>query len=126
MSRGHSLTCLCSVITDEITVYRYSHDVVLENLKGKVGRLSDPRVAEMSRTLIRSLAKDDLMDDGKEELLECASFFTSYLLLISYIFTSRTDKISLRIAIAIPSTGHIAGLDCVLRVCVPFTFAIRH
>ncbi|KAG1770504.1 ribonuclease H2, subunit B [Suillus occidentalis] len=65
--------CDVKVITDEITVYRYSHDVVLENLKGKVGRLSDPRVAEMSRTLIRSLAKDGLMDDEKEELLECAS-----------------------------------------------------
>ncbi|KAG1862529.1 ribonuclease H2, subunit B [Suillus subalutaceus] len=44
--------CDVKVITDEITVYRYSHDVVLENLKRKVGRLSEPRVAEMSRTLL--------------------------------------------------------------------------
>jgi hypothetical protein len=82
----------CSVITDEITVYRYSHDVVLENLKGKVGRLSDPRVAEMSRTLVRSLAKDGLMDDGKEELLECASFsFSTAYFWLTYFFFSGTD-----------------------------------
>lgn len=67
---------------------------MLENLKGKVRSLSNPRVAEMSRTLIRSLAKDGLMDDGKEELLECASFFTSYLLL-SIIHFSPAGRIKL-------------------------------
>lgn len=30
----------------------------------------------MSRTLVRNLAKDGLMDDGKEELLECTSVFS--------------------------------------------------
>lgn len=77
--------CDVKVITDEITVYRYSHDVVLENLKGKVGRLSDPRVAEMSRTLIRSLAKDGLMDDGKEELLESGRIRLACELLSQYL-----------------------------------------
>ncbi|KAG2148434.1 ribonuclease H2, subunit B [Suillus cothurnatus] len=77
--------CDVKVITDEITVYRYSHDVVLENLKGKVGRLSDPRVAEMSRTLVRSLAKDGLMDDGKEELLELGRIKLACELLSQYL-----------------------------------------
>lgn len=77
--------CDVKVITDEITVYRYSHDVVLENLKGKVGRLSDARVAEMSRTLIRSLAKDGLMDDGKEELLESGRIKLACELLSQYL-----------------------------------------
>lgn len=77
--------CDVKVITDEITVYRYSHDVVLENLKGKVGRLSDPRIAEMSRTLVRSLAKDGLMDDGKEELLESGRIKLACELLSQYL-----------------------------------------
>lgn len=77
--------CDVKVITDEITVYRYSHDIVLENLKGKVRRLSNPRVAEMSRTLIRSLAKDGLMDDGKEELLESGRIKLACELLSQYL-----------------------------------------
>ncbi|KAG1734686.1 ribonuclease H2, subunit B [Suillus paluster] len=77
--------CDVKVITEEITVYRYSHDIVLENLKGKVGRLSDPRVAEMSRTLVRNLAKDGLMDDGKEELLESGRIKLACELLSQYL-----------------------------------------
>lgn len=77
--------CDVKVITDEITVYRYSHDIVLENLKGKVRSLSNPRVAEMSRTLIRSLAKDGLMDDGKEELLESGRIKLACELLSQYL-----------------------------------------
>ena len=65
-------------ITPEITVYRYSHDQVLEMLKAKVTRLVTPEVFEGSRTLIRSLAKDGLMEDGKEELLSGTH--------ISYVF----------------------------------------
>ncbi|KAG0707389.1 ribonuclease H2, subunit B [Suillus ampliporus] len=77
--------CDIKVITEEITVYRYSHDVVLENLKGKVARLSDPRVAEMSRTLVRNLAKDGLMDDGKEGLLESGRMKLACELLSQYL-----------------------------------------
>ncbi|KAG2146022.1 ribonuclease H2, subunit B [Suillus bovinus] len=77
--------CDVKVITDKITVYRYSHDVVLENLKRKVGRLSDPKVAEMSRTLVRSLAKDGLMDDGKEELLDLGRTKLACELLSQYL-----------------------------------------
>jgi ribonuclease H2 subunit B len=57
-------------ITPELTVYRYSEDKVIEYLQAKVTRLSKHAVAEKSRTLIRNLAKDGLMDDGKENLLE--------------------------------------------------------
>ena len=57
-------------ITPELTVYRYSEDKVIEYLQTKVSRLSKHAVAEKSRTLIRNLAKDGLMDDGKENLLE--------------------------------------------------------
>lgn len=57
-------------ITPELTVYRYSEDKVLEYLQAKVSRLSKHAVAEKSRAITRGLAKDGLMDDGKEDLLE--------------------------------------------------------
>jgi ribonuclease H2 subunit B len=57
-------------ITPDLTVYRYSEDKVMEYLQAKVSRLSKHAVAEKSRSIIRGLAKDGLMDDGKEDLLE--------------------------------------------------------
>lgn len=58
-------------ITPEITVYRYSSERVMETLKAKVVRLNTTAMFEGSKTLIRALARDGLMDDGKEDLLEC-------------------------------------------------------
>ena len=43
---------------------------MIEYLRAKVSRLSKHAVAEKSRTIIRGLAKDGLMEDGKEDLLE--------------------------------------------------------
>jgi ribonuclease H2 subunit B len=57
-------------ITPELKVYRYSEDKVIEYLQAKVTRLSRHEVVEKSRTLIRNFAKDGLMDDGKEDLLQ--------------------------------------------------------
>ena len=59
----------CTDINTELTVYRYSEDKVMEYLQAKVSRLSKDVVTEKSRTIIRSLAKDGIMDDGKEDLL---------------------------------------------------------
>lgn len=39
-------------------------------MKAKVTRLVVPAVFENSKTLIRALAKDGLMEDGKENLLD--------------------------------------------------------
>ena len=57
-------------ITPELTVYRYSETKVIEYLQAKVTRLSRHEIVEKSRTLIRNFAKDGLMDDGREKLLE--------------------------------------------------------
>ncbi|RDX55099.1 hypothetical protein OH76DRAFT_1397456 [Lentinus brumalis] len=62
--------CEYKDITPEITVYRYSPERVQSYLRSKVARLSHPDVSEFSRTLTRSLAKDGLLEDGKEELLK--------------------------------------------------------
>jgi ribonuclease H2 subunit B len=59
----------------EITVYRFSSARLVGYLQKKVRRLSDPDVFERSRTLIRGLAKDGLMEDGREDLLKGANAF---------------------------------------------------
>ena len=51
-------------------MYKYSPDIVLESLKQKDARLNSQAMFESSRTLTRALAKDGLMDDGKDDLLE--------------------------------------------------------
>ncbi|KAF8482899.1 ribonuclease H2, subunit B [Russula ochroleuca] len=72
-------------ITPELTVYRYSEDKVIEYLQAKVSRLSKHAVAEKSRTLIRNLAKDGLMDDGKENLLELGRLRMACNLVSQYV-----------------------------------------
>lgn len=64
------LTQNVTEITPEITVFRYSPEKLLQELRKKVAALSVPRITEMSRCLVRSLAKDALMEDKNENLLE--------------------------------------------------------
>lgn len=76
------LTFIFVEITQEITVYRYSAPRLLEYLRAKVARLATAEVFESSRTLIRNLARDGLMEDGKEALLEgerCNNYFSTHL-----------------------------------------------
>ena len=56
-------------ITEDIVVYRLSLQKIVEYLRLKVARLANAEVLEISRTLIRGLAKDGLMEGGKENLL---------------------------------------------------------
>ncbi|KAJ7045731.1 ribonuclease H2, subunit B [Mycena alexandri] len=67
----NALKRVCDVkeITEDITVYRFSQEKVVEYLRVKVQRLSTPETVEVSRTMVRNLAKDGLMEDGKENLL---------------------------------------------------------
>ncbi|KAJ7496044.1 ribonuclease H2, subunit B [Mycena galericulata] len=67
-----ALKRVCDVkeITEDITVYRFSPDKVVAYLRIKIERLSTPESVEISRTLVRNLAKDGLMEDGKEDLLK--------------------------------------------------------
>jgi ribonuclease H2 subunit B len=51
-------------------VYRFSPAHAVEYMQKKVERLSQREVIERSRTVTRSLAKDGLMEDGKEILLD--------------------------------------------------------
>lgn len=64
------LTEHSSEITPEIVVYRFSAPRLEEYLQLKVARLGAQDVTESSRTLLRKLAMEGLMEDGKEDLLK--------------------------------------------------------
>ncbi|KAI0374034.1 hypothetical protein BV20DRAFT_1033454 [Pilatotrama ljubarskyi] len=93
--------CEYKDITPEITVFRYSPERVHNYLRAKVSRLTVENICELSRTLVRNLAKDGLLEDGREALLSSArvrvacDLVSQYLprdayerLLSSYDFTS--------------------------------------
>jgi hypothetical protein len=67
-----------SEVTPEITVYRYSPEKLLAYVQKKVSRLNSPAIFETSKTLVRTLARDGLMEDGKEQLLEGVFDINSY------------------------------------------------
>ncbi|EMD37888.1 hypothetical protein CERSUDRAFT_114528 [Gelatoporia subvermispora B] len=67
-----SRICETKDITEDITVYRFSTLHTMEYLQLKVGNLRRPEILESSKTILRNLAKDGLMEDGKETLLELA------------------------------------------------------
>ncbi|KAH7929852.1 hypothetical protein BV22DRAFT_1080099 [Leucogyrophana mollusca] len=83
----HAMRRICEVkdITPEITVYRFSPEKLLQYIRAKVDRLSAPRVLEMSRSLIRGLAKDGLMEDGKEDLLALGRIRSACDLVSQYV-----------------------------------------
>ena len=57
-------------VASGIIVYRYNSNKVLEYLQKKVAHLASEGVLDGSKTLIRGLAKDGLLEDGNEQLLE--------------------------------------------------------
>ncbi|KAH8119008.1 ribonuclease H2, subunit B [Phellopilus nigrolimitatus] len=62
--------CESKDIASDLVVYRYSQPKFLDYLLKKATRLGQSDIIDKSRTLERELAKDGLMDDGKEELLQ--------------------------------------------------------
>ena len=91
-------------ITEDITVYRYSQERTLKYLRSKVLRLSEPKTLEISRSIIRDLAKDGLMEDGNEELLK-----GSYILLFEGILSSHHSAGQLKAACDL--VGHYLSPD---------------
>ncbi|KAG6881527.1 hypothetical protein C0992_000891, partial [Termitomyces sp. T32_za158] len=58
---------------------------VLDYFRSKVARLSAPEVLEISKSTIRDLAKDGLMEDGKEDLLQAGRLRAACDLLGQYL-----------------------------------------
>ena len=109
-------------ITPEITVYRYSPEKALDTLKAKVTRLNTAAVFEGSRTLVRALARDGLMDDGKESLLECRSFnhVQDFLADINNFYSRATTR-GLRLSISVRSTNTLSTTSRIVRVRPPLS-----
>lgn len=57
-------------ISSELAVYRYSQRKSIDYLRTKVAHLQKCSAFDESQTLARGLAKEGLMEDGKEELLD--------------------------------------------------------
>ncbi|KIJ49640.1 hypothetical protein M422DRAFT_777566 [Sphaerobolus stellatus SS14] len=60
--------CESKDITDELTVYRFSRLKLVETLSKKALFLSQSKALEVSQSLQRKLAKDQLLDLGQEKL----------------------------------------------------------
>ncbi|KAK7687046.1 hypothetical protein QCA50_009546 [Cerrena zonata] len=67
--------CETKDISSEISVFRYSPECVLQYLQGKVAKLSDSKLLESSQTIVRSLAREGLMEENNEALLKCRYSF---------------------------------------------------
>ncbi|KAF9454028.1 hypothetical protein P691DRAFT_798942 [Macrolepiota fuliginosa MF-IS2] len=91
----NALKFICDVkeITEEITVYRYSQERTLEYLRKKAVHLSNPKIIEISKTIVRSLAKDGLMEDGNEELLKSGQLRAACDLLAQYLSPAMRDSL---------------------------------
>ncbi|KAH8107902.1 ribonuclease H2, subunit B [Cristinia sonorae] len=85
--------CEVKEITPEITVYRYSRAQSLTLMKAKVARVHTPEIFEASRTLVRNLAKDGLMEDGKEALLQAGRLKAACELVSQYLSKDMCDEL---------------------------------
>jgi hypothetical protein len=94
-----------------LTVYRYSREKVVEYTSKKVNRLSKAGTIDASRTMTRELARDGLMEDGKEALLECKSDY-KYLVCppIAHIpySSSRSPEDGVRLIITVSAIGFVS------------------
>ncbi|KAF5316905.1 hypothetical protein D9611_003880 [Ephemerocybe angulata] len=62
--------CETKELSPDMAVYRYSKERAIQYLKRKADRMARSKDLDQSKTIIRNLARDGLMEDGKETLLE--------------------------------------------------------
>ncbi|PBK74567.1 hypothetical protein ARMSODRAFT_1001380 [Armillaria solidipes] len=77
--------CEMKEVASDITVYRFSPTKVVDYVRKKVDHMSSFPVIEMSRSITRNLAKDGLLDDGKEKLLAAAKTKIACDLICQYL-----------------------------------------
>ncbi|TEB38289.1 hypothetical protein FA13DRAFT_736201 [Coprinellus micaceus] len=90
---GLRRVCETKDIGGDTIVYRYSKEKAVQYLRRKVDRLSTAQEVEKSRTIIRILARDGLMDDGKESLLEQGRIKTTCELVSQYLSPSMKSEL---------------------------------
>jgi ribonuclease H2 subunit B len=88
-----ALTSLCEMkeFSSEIVVYRYSQKKFVDYLRAKVAHLQKCPSFDESQTLTRNLAKEGLMEDGKEELLKLARMRACCDLVAQYLPSDTRD-----------------------------------
>ena len=104
--RHFLITQRYSEITEDLVVYLFSKPIFLSDLEKKADRLSKSGAVEKSSVLLRELAKDGLMDDGKEKLLESKSVVLAREVVVDNrcsCFLRRKAKIGLRSDLAVYS-----------------------
>ncbi|KAI6121484.1 ribonuclease H2, subunit B [Pisolithus sp. B1] len=108
----HAMRHICDIkeITAEITVFRYSQERLMEQLTKKVAALATPRITEMSRSLIRGLAKNALMEDEHEELLTLGRTQLACDLLAQYLPPNIRKGLMASYDFA-PLESHVRGLQ---------------
>ncbi|KAK0461281.1 ribonuclease H2, subunit B [Desarmillaria tabescens] len=77
--------CEMKEVASDIMVYRFSSTKVVDYVRKKVDHMSSFPVIEMSRSITRNLAKDGLLDDGREMLLAAAKTKIACDLICQYL-----------------------------------------
>ncbi|KAG6903090.1 hypothetical protein C0995_006277 [Termitomyces sp. Mi166 len=107
-----ALKRVCDVkeITPEIVVYRMSQTKILSYLRAKATRLSALEVLEVSKTTTRDLAKDGLMEEGKDALLQAGRLRAACDLLSQYLSPELRDLLM--------KSYDFAALDAYLKMII--------
>ncbi|KAF8517650.1 ribonuclease H2, subunit B [Gautieria morchelliformis] len=85
--------CDSKEVTEELTVYRYSHSKLLQSISAKVARLSQSNVFDVYPSLQRQLAKDGLLDEGKGELRQAGRTRVACEMVSQYLPPDMTSKL---------------------------------
>ncbi|KAF9010513.1 ribonuclease H2, subunit B [Cyathus striatus] len=117
--RGMKRICDVKDVSPKLTVYRFSLTKTLGFLQKKISRLLSSDVLGDSRAITRGFAKDGLMDDGKERLLNMArtraacDLISQYLspdvhktLMASYDLQDLDSHLRQNVALAVSTAGN--------------------
>ncbi|KAL5485367.1 hypothetical protein ACEPAI_8009 [Sanghuangporus weigelae] len=110
VQEGMRRICDTKDIASDLVVFRYSHSKLLEYLIKKANRLGKAPTVPESRTLERELAKDGLMDDGKEELLMSGRLKLACDLISQYVSPEIHEELLSKFDFS-ALTKHIASLE---------------
>ncbi|EJD02758.1 uncharacterized protein FOMMEDRAFT_156092 [Fomitiporia mediterranea MF3/22] len=101
--------CDTKDVASDLVVFRYSHSKLLGYLEKKATRLAEGNLLGKLRTLERELAKDGLMEDGKEDLLRSGRIKLACDLISQYLAPDIYQELLKRFDFS-ALTAHITAL----------------
>lgn len=105
--------CGAIEIAPDISVYRFSTQVLVDYLRKKVTKLVGASEFRESLSVIRLLARDGLMEDGKETLLE-GGLWSKFVAYFADHIPSRTHQSRVRPCLSSPASRREGGTDVCL------------